>query len=74
MFHVKQPKWQTRRREMEHARWVRSLECQIGRKLPRRGPPRPDVVYRNRLRMIESWQRYDDWLDFKARSDARTKA
>ena len=73
MFHVQLTRSQIWRRDLAYQRWIRSLEREFG-PLPRRGPPRPDVVYRNRRRMVENWRRYDDWLDFKARSDARAKA
>ena len=62
------------RRHLAYLRRITAMERQLGHKLPLRGPPRPDLTYRNRMRTLECWRRQDAWLDFKARSDARAKA
>ena len=51
-----------------------NLEDYIGHKLPRRGPPRPDVAARNWRRWRDPADVEDRWRAFRSRSDARAKA
>jgi hypothetical protein len=74
LFHGKLPASERWRRQLIYQRWITAIESQIGHKLPRRGPFRPDVAARNWWRWRDPADVEDRWRAFRSRSDARAKA